>query len=105
MTTHFYKKLEDLTVDDVLGELPRHLAWSDGKSYLPGAYGLFSEADHYAYDCWQYLNYLKFKNGTKTPEEWCASWEPNSPEVAKKETYLKLLKGVAEKYRKEKKDE
>jgi len=107
MTTHFfYKELKDLTDDDIFGELKRHLSWSGGKSYVPGAYGLFSEADHYAYDAWRYIDYVAFYAGNdpRTPEQWCEFHlkkyeEEGKPELVEKtKMYIELLKGVLEKY-------
>lgn len=100
MTTHFYKSLKDLTVDEVWEEAQRHMVWTDGESYLPGCYAELSEADKFAYDCWRYLDYLVWEkahnNKPRTPEEWCAALPVDTPERKEKvEYFIEFLKEVA----------
>ncbi len=90
MTMHYGKSLKELTAEDVwFGAKMNFLATG---IYVPGAYGTFSEADHYAYDIWRYLEHRKH-GGKLTPEEWIADSNMHEEE---KEMYLTLIKGVLE---------
>ena len=87
MTMHYGKNLKELTADDVW--FGAQMNSNDGKSFIPGAYGTFSEADAYAYDAWKYLEYLK-RGGTKTSEEWTSNIE----DIERRQMYVSLLTEV-----------
>lgn len=94
MTMHYGKTLKELTVDDIWFGARMNLGASDGRTFIPGAYGTFSEADSYAYDAWCYFDYLK-RGGTNSPEGWTAK----IPDIEKREMYLNLLNGAVEIYK------
>ncbi len=103
MTTHYYKTLNELTLEEVWEDAQRHLTWTQGKSYLPGAYVTLSEADNFAYDCWTYLNYLlhckECNVSPRTPEQWVEHLDADTPErVIKKAHHIELLKGITDKF-------
>ncbi len=99
MTLHYGKSLKELTAEEVWkGACYNANYWSGTKlqdSFIPGAYGTFSEADHYAYDAWRYLEHLRL-GGTKTTEEWMAGWEIADDEEKNeaRKLYEQLLKDV-----------
>lgn len=94
MTMHYGKSLKELTAEDIWFGAQMNLGGSNGETYIPGAYGTFCEADHYAYDAWRYLEHLK-RVGIKTPEEWLANSNMHEDE---KDLYLSLLKEIRIKY-------
>jgi hypothetical protein len=99
MTTHYYKTLKELTAEEIWTAAKMHIVWNDGRSYIPNAYGEFSEADKFAYDAWRYLDYLVWEKShnviPRTPEQWCEALPVDTPERKEKiEFYIKLLKEV-----------
>jgi len=67
MTYHYTEKCEEMNIKEVL------FGWKYHDNKIPPAFGVFSEGDFIAYNCWKYMT--MDKKDRPIPKEYCSKME------------------------------